>query len=356
MSNTQLTRIRRLDSLTGLRIFAALLVFAHHATAYQSVGGIPSLLTQSGVDGVSFFFILSGFVLAWSARPGTSPAGSSDAGSRASSRCTSSRGRAALRSRSHGTPPVVWRTDPVRVPDPVVGAGPEHPFRREQRRLVAVRRSILLHHLPAADPADQAHPHQATFVWVIAGCVAVVIGAAFVFHPTAPSGFGYWAIYVCPLIRLPEFLAGATAALLMRLGYRVRFPLPAAVALAVAVVVAANWLPLYLLFSAATIIPFLLVIVSAAQRDIDGRGSFASWAPIVKLGEWSYAFYLFHLLVLRVLINVNSHIGAPWWAVAWAGPRSGRVSGVVCEFVEKPLDVGCAETTDSRQSPRRSRS
>jgi len=72
-----------LPSLTGLRFLAAVGVFLFHtsllvspsgpmnpfadqgvATAYASVFGI------AGFAGVSFFFVLSGFVLTWSSRPG----------------------------------------------------------------------------------------------------------------------------------------------------------------------------------------------------------------------------------------------------------------------------------------------
>lgn len=65
---------RRIESLTGLRFLAALLVTAFHV--YFSVGArhypaIAPLFVAVGPSAVSFFFILSGFVLTWSYRPGT---------------------------------------------------------------------------------------------------------------------------------------------------------------------------------------------------------------------------------------------------------------------------------------------
>src|SRR5688500_12797828 len=66
----------RLPSLTGARFIAAGLVFVFHATfawpfassGAQETSGL--LFSQGGYTGVTFFFILSGFVLTWAVRPG----------------------------------------------------------------------------------------------------------------------------------------------------------------------------------------------------------------------------------------------------------------------------------------------
>src|SRR2546430_4023453 len=65
----------RLPSLTGMRFVAAGLVFLFHSL-WQNFFVSPdaqkttfSLFFQGGWAGVSFFFVLSGFVLAWAARP-----------------------------------------------------------------------------------------------------------------------------------------------------------------------------------------------------------------------------------------------------------------------------------------------
>jgi peptidoglycan/LPS O-acetylase OafA/YrhL len=55
-----------LTSLTSLRFFAALCVVVHHAAAISGNISLVSLLERLGWLGVSFFFILSGFVLVWS--------------------------------------------------------------------------------------------------------------------------------------------------------------------------------------------------------------------------------------------------------------------------------------------------
>src|SRR5688572_8242322 len=57
----------RLHSLTGLRWWAAFAVFAHHMSNLAPLPIAGPL--AYGWHGVTFFFVLSGFVLTWSARP-----------------------------------------------------------------------------------------------------------------------------------------------------------------------------------------------------------------------------------------------------------------------------------------------
>src|SRR6202008_2295743 len=70
--------VSRLPSLTGLRFVAAFGVFGLHAYSLVKLTDPiarrgAQLLFDAGDLGVSFFFVLSGFVLTWSARPGRGP-------------------------------------------------------------------------------------------------------------------------------------------------------------------------------------------------------------------------------------------------------------------------------------------
>ncbi len=59
----------RLDALTGLRWWAAFFVFLYHMQVFASLPKPISSVFLNGYLGVTFFFVLSGFVLTWSARP-----------------------------------------------------------------------------------------------------------------------------------------------------------------------------------------------------------------------------------------------------------------------------------------------
>ncbi|MFH9422931.1 acyltransferase family protein, partial [Streptomyces sp. NPDC017529] len=75
----------KLPSLTGVRFIAAGLVFFFHASltfiplspfADEDVAeGFRWLFSKAGWMGVTFFFVLSGFVMTWSAKPGDTVTG-----------------------------------------------------------------------------------------------------------------------------------------------------------------------------------------------------------------------------------------------------------------------------------------
>src|SRR5829696_2272203 len=72
----QQPKVARLDALTGLRFVAAFMVFIFHAALlfiFSDINvslGLLDVAGTAGHVGVSFFFILSGFVLTWSVKGG----------------------------------------------------------------------------------------------------------------------------------------------------------------------------------------------------------------------------------------------------------------------------------------------
>ncbi|PCN48036.1 acyltransferase [Curtobacterium sp. 'Ferrero'] len=329
----------RLDSLTGLRAFAALAVFLHHATAYQESPDWAGFITNAGDDGVSFFFMLSGFVLAWNGRATDTPG-------------------QFYRRRAARILPLYWIAWIV---------GGAYAIVADHQRFSSLVPSVVL--LQSWFPQKDIHfagnsvgwslsaemffylMFPAVFVLLrrlsVRGTVIVAVVALFfifaiplTLHPTEAAGIRYWLIYLFPVTRFFEFVVGMSLAMILRSGVRFPVPVAATATFALAVSIASNWLPRYWLLVAATAIPFVLLLASAADADRAGKRSIFAWKPIVKLGEWSFAFYLVHLVVLRVVIAVtNRTVPMPWWATSALGLVIGvAVAAVLCEYVEKPLE------------------
>ncbi|HVE45834.1 MAG TPA: acyltransferase [Acidimicrobiales bacterium] len=286
--------------MTGLRFLAALAVFANHAgDAFLDPENPVNGTAQTGFAGVSFFFVLSGFVLTWSARPGDRPA-------------AFYRRRVARIVPNHA---VAWLLALVVL----LAAG-------HSVGLVPAVLSLTL--LQSWHPSPDVHFAVNAVAWTLA--VEAFFYATFPFLLPVLAHFGqrwrralmglsvsgtllaagagyaaapaarHWLVYVFPVARLPEFVLGILLALEVRAGATGRFRLAPALALAVAVWLACRAVPPAFQVAAVTLVPFALLIVAAAQADIAGRRSFARHRALVRLGEWSFAFYLLHAMVLEV--------------------------------------------------------
>lgn len=341
----------RLDSLTGLRFVAAVAVFGFHAT-YLTVGPVHDAMTVvfgRGGSGVGLFFVLSGFVLAWSARPSDTPA-------------------------------AMWRRRAARIlPTYLVAwllAGLAAawligwtPWRAGAAGLLLVQSWIPRESIyfgwngPAWSLSCEAFfylllpfvlPRVARLSarnrLLLAGALIVVdlalaLTAAFLTpreSSVLDSQFGWvgWLVYVCPLARTPEFVLGLVAALLARDRQLPRIRLPLAVG-AVLVAYAVTYAsPYFVTQVGLMVLPFALVIVALAQRDLTGTRSWIAGRRWVVLGEWSYALYLTHHLLLQVAQRAVGNVGGAL-AIAWVAVLLGAavvVSSVLFRFVERPAE------------------
>ncbi|GAA3437146.1 acyltransferase family protein [Kutzneria kofuensis] len=294
----------RVPSLTGLRWVAAFLVFGFHAQAEHVFGdptaqGVVFAVFGQGATGVDFFFVLSGFVLTWSARPGTSAR-------------------------------QVWRRRAAKVmPNHVVTwlvalAGMLYVSPRGVSLVSSVVGLFLLQSwVPvqsvyfAGNTPSWSLSCEAAFyfafpllllwvnrirdrqLWPVAIALVVVVVQIPALVLPAPTGTAYWVTYIFPLSRMVEFALGMVLARIVRAGRWIGVGLAPSMALCVL----AYWLSAYLpgMFGAvaATVIPISLLVCSAAVADVNG-----TWSPwrhpvCVRLGELSFAFYLLHQIVLR---------------------------------------------------------
>lgn len=286
----------RLDSLTGIRALAAFAVFAHHAHSAMIANPGLGHLTRQGSSGVAFFFVLSGFVLTWSSRPDDTA-------------------RSFYRRRIARILPLYllawWGGVALNL---VTGESP------------LVNQLPALFGLQAWAPSDRVHFAGNAVLWslsceaffylcfplvigrlrglssraaavLLAGVLGAAIAWPVLLHPTSGTGVRYWLMYLFPPARFLEFVAGILLALLVSRGALGRIPLGPVAVLAAAVYLLAGWAPMFLQPVALMLLPWALVIAAAAQHDLAGGNPAPAW--LVRLGVWSYAFYLFHQLILK---------------------------------------------------------
>ncbi|MFJ4523543.1 acyltransferase family protein [Streptomyces sp. NPDC088810] len=303
-----------LPSLTGLRWMAALLVFGLHVNNFGYFGGTGGRLVNwafgAGATGVSFFFVLSGFVLTWSARP---------------------RDRALAFWRRR-----IARIYPVHLATLAVALVMAYTLAHQPRPTVkqALANVLLLHSWwqpwwQTLNPVSWSLACEAFFYAAfpllflllrrlgVRGAIALGgLSVAAVLVLAWSDAHHWWThpIYSFPAARLPEFVLGAVTARLVLLG-RWRGPgLEASLALAVIGYFMVPQVTPGYSATVCTLAGFTLLIPAAAVADLQGLPSLWRRRRLVRLGELSFAFYMIHLLVLRAATEVlgkKPHFGAP---------------------------------------------
>lgn len=323
--------------MTSLRFAAAAFVVVHHAFGPDDVP-----IVDLGYLGVTFFFVLSGFVLTWS--------GSADHGA-----------GPFYRNRVARIVPLHYLTLVAAIFIPLAMTGSTWLF---------VQNLALLQ---AWSPAG-AHSFNwvswsisaeaffyLVFPWLLRGlrrlgdralmllavgswlAMAVVSQGLRIFAPDVQFFFSY----DFPPYRLGEFVIGVILALLMRRGWApakrvLGLAVVAGVALVVAILVADLFRPggrdQFALLATPAVVVLLYVVVSAeSARD---RWWLTS-RPLRRLGEWSFALYLVHALVIRLIGAMLGQSEAGYLPFGWAMVAclvSVALSAALCEGVEKPLE------------------
>ncbi|GAB1338442.1 acyltransferase [Streptomyces sp. E-15] len=314
----------RLPTLTGMRFVASLMVFVCHAFTYgvfRDKGLEADLVTyvaKLGFVGVGFFFLLSGFVLTWSAREEDSPG-------------SFYRRRLVKIFPNHlvtwalgllfmvwlgGVAATVRNTVPslllVQAWFPVedVFFGTNGPSWSLAAELLFYLSFPLLVRWVRAVPGRLLWPLAGLLT---AGTVAVALASQLL--PTDPdmpyypiSWYQYWFVYCLPITRLLEFALGIVLARIVLSGRWIRLGLGPALLTLVPGYALTVWLPDAYGIVAPTVVPLALIVAAGAAADVEGRPSPFRGRIAVRLGELSFAFYMVHMLVM------------------WYGPM-GRVPG-----------------------------
>ncbi|MEY9947539.1 acyltransferase family protein [Kitasatospora sp. GAS1066B] len=310
----------RLPSLTGLRFIAALLVFGYHSSlalpalnpfaSHHVADGYRRLFSNAGWAGVSFFFILSGFVLTWSARPGDRP-------------------RHFWRRRFFKIYPnhlVTWALALVLLTGAATQWWQAVPNLLLVHAWVPVFSVFLGVNPPSWSLACELFfylcfplflhwikriPRENLWRWAIGTAAAVIAVPTLAYlllpgNPPMPEGspasvWQYWSVYMLPPVRALDFVLGMLMARIVLTGVRFGVkPLPAAVA-CVAAYALSLYIPWLYALDAVFVIPMALLIPAIAITDVSDRPSPLRSRPMVWLGEVSFAFYMVHLILLNVV-------------------------------------------------------
>ncbi|WP_107104218.1 acyltransferase [Streptomyces sp. Root1310] len=341
----------RLPSLTGLRFWAALLVVLYHLS--RQVGTVPYLseTVWYGRSGVTFFFVLSGVVLAWTYD-----------GARIPAKVFLWRRFARiwpLLAVSVGLSVTVWavmgravRLDAVAATLLVVHAWFPQPvmFTGGNPAAWSLSDEAFFYLLFPALLAALSGRRARVWVWTALGvtCAALVLWPALSsLSPTTRS----WALDYLPLTRALQFVLGVVAGLALKRGWRPPVPLWAAVGLVVgwhlALIPWSHAVPDALWYSPYTASQWLsapifaALICAAARADLDGRRTGLGGARMIRLGHWSFAWYLIHEIVIRAAVF---HWGKPApgaeTLLFWAGVLvvSLAAAGTAYHWVEHPAE------------------
>ncbi|MFI0238871.1 acyltransferase family protein [Streptomyces sp. NPDC016845] len=308
----------RLDSLTGLRFLAAFAVFAHHFTGASAGAGVaqaPALFpyTTMGVNGVGFFFVLSGFLLAWGHRSQT-------------------RTRDFYRRRAGRILPLhlaatvpcvwvfhVWGGVPFDLPSFVAslvlvqtwfpGVVPMFPGNGVSWTLSVEAFFYLLFPFVVRG----AYRLRTRTLLALAGSGLVAMWAVNWWAALHLSPSRCEWLMRLPVTRLPEFVLGLALALAVGRGLRVPLRPGVLAALFAAYTVVyvhrGTWVSepvaaqLHLTVRPVVALFSVLVVVAYVQREGAGRRGWLCTPVMVRLGAWSYAFYLLHQTVNRLILD-----------------------------------------------------
>ncbi|MFI1890328.1 acyltransferase family protein [Streptomyces jumonjinensis] len=320
----------RLPALTGLRFIAAAMVFFYHAlwqrffTSEEHQSTAHSLFYQGGWAGVSFFFILSGFILTWSVRPGdTVPA--------------------FLRRRFFKIYPLhlvtfaaalglaAWLTPvPLAVGDAILNAllmqswSPDIMVRSSFNAVAwSLSCEVLFYALfPLLIRLINRIRPERLWGWA-AAVVAMVFAVPLLARllpdqaplpPVNVTVSEMWLVYQFPGTRLLDFVFGILLARIVLERRRLPFSFGGSLALTVAAYALAPMFPSGYYPVAVMLVPLGLLVASCAAETSAGARTLLSSRVMVRLGEVSFAFYMTHALVLTYghrLLGQNESWSAP---------------------------------------------
>ena len=361
----------RLPSLTSLRAFAALFVFANHA-GYILQDHNPGWYTHYdhyvwniGPLSLVFFFMLSGFVLTWGVRPGDTSR-------------SFWRGRVVKVFPNHAVAfaitlgLIIASGESVRVAQGIANLFLYETWTSNQTYFMypvnGVAWSLCVEAFcyacfPLLLLAVRRIRPERLWVWLIGMVLVAVVGFplfAGTVLPSSPESLfmtkiswdQQWFLFFFPLTRSAEFVIGVLLARIVKEGRWIGgLGLRAGLVAVTAFYIVSLWLPRLMTQAAIYVIPMVILIGGTATHDLSGRTTFLNRKTMLWLGEVSFAFYITHV---TTLFAVHAALGGHWsgyliyplphWntfdAILYmvlALPMCLVVGGLLMTFVERPL-------------------
>ncbi|WP_413248292.1 acyltransferase family protein [Sinomonas flava] len=333
----------RLDSLTALRFAAAMLVVLYHTGRYILPEAVP--FTGLGYFGVSFFFVLSGFVLAWSMKAGT--------GVRAfywkrfariyPLHLVMTAVAAIYLALSFGAIPWTKLPPVLLLMQSWIPSGEwKYAFNGVSWSLACEAFFYLIFPFIA--------PRLTTTTARKGRALAVAIfGAAMMFAAlmmvTLPEEYWGALTYTNPAFRVVEFILGILLASAFKRGWRPRFGLRFGLAAVACCYLLAYfvdrifWNSLldmpFVIANLLTLPGTLLLIAGAVSSDLGGQ---KSNPVLVRLGEWSFALYLVHEIFLRAGAQLSLKGPSSFVLAFVILVLSIGASAALYAWVERPLE------------------
>jgi peptidoglycan/LPS O-acetylase OafA/YrhL len=343
----------KLPSLTGMRWLAAFLVFGFHIGTLNIIETSSyhhkwDMIFGEGASGVSFFFVLSGFVLVWSARSGDT-------------KLRFWRRRIAKIWPNHATTWAIvialmlYWGDQVR-PEVAVGnlfliqpwiLKDTFPYSINTVSWSLGCEAFFYLCFPFVLPLVKKAPVWALYASI--GGLWLLMHWAAVTATHLPGTWPNWFDYGFPPVRSLEFWLGVVVGELV---VRRRWNGPGlwgGTLVAVAVYTSTRGIPWFPIgmptewWGANLAVAFVILIAGAAQADITGARSPWRNRPIVFLGEISFAFYLVHVFFMEYTLRWLGRNG-----VGWSGGKAAIVipaflavsiflAWLLYRFVEVPM-------------------
>jgi len=313
----------KLPSLTGSRFWAAFLVFLFHSSLASDLAPFSDptvqhiftvIMGKAGWLGVSYFFILSGFIMVWSAKDNDTVG---DFYLRRFAKIYPTHCLTLLMAFIIGAISIyqykLWTSNLLLLNTWVddvhyffVGNRPSwslcieamfylsFPFLFRVMKAIPKKFDLLgFTIVTAASLLVQTY----IYLWVEPN---TMMGA----FPISQQHF--WISYIFPPSRIFEFLAGMFAARLLMNGRALVLTKTASLALLAVTYIGSMYIPYQFSMSVVFIIPVCLLIISIAGDDLKNRNTMLNAKTSVWLGEISYAFYMVHFLVLFYFLNLTA--------------------------------------------------